>query len=90
LLISVGALRGLRGAGKTCQLYLAATVGIPVTAAAIYGAVYKVTAPTVYAPYAAVVVLVVGLVVSLLMPTVPSGVADFEGLSGADQGPIKV
>ncbi|HQU25571.1 MAG TPA: amino acid permease, partial [Acidimicrobiales bacterium] len=55
LLISVGALRGLRHDDKRWQLYLAAGVGIIVTIGAIYGAVYKVTAPTVYAPYAAVV-----------------------------------
>ncbi|MGC8510249.1 MAG: APC family permease [Acidimicrobiales bacterium] len=90
LLISVGALRGLRGAGKTWQLYLAATVGVAVTAAAIYGAVYKVTAPTVYAPYAAVIVLVAGLVAASVMPRTPSGVADFIGLAAPDQGPIKV
>ena len=90
LLISVGALRGLRGAGKTWQLYLAATVGVAVTVAAIYGAVYKVTAPTVYAPYAAVIVLVMGLVASSLVPRASSGVADFTGLAAPDQGPIKV
>jgi amino acid transporter len=90
LLISVGALRGLRSAGKGIQLYLAAIVGVAVTVAAIYGAVYKVTAPTVYAPYAAVIVLVVGLIASSMMPKAPSGVADFAGLAETDQGPIKV
>ncbi len=90
LLISVGALRGLRDAGKIWQLRLAATVGVAVTVAAIYGAIYKVSAPTVYAPYAAVVVLVVGLVVSAMVPQAPSGVADFTELAPADQGPIKI
>ena len=90
LLISVGALRGLRGANKTWQLYSASTVGIVVTAAAIYGAIYKVTAPTKYAPYAALVILLLGVGASMLMPSAPSGTANFSGLSEADQGPLKV
>ena len=89
LFIAVGALRGLRGKGKTWQLYLACLVGGLVTAAAIYGAIYKVTAPTVWAPYAGVSLLVVGLVVSLLMPKASRGIADFSGLSEAEQGNIK-
>ena len=90
LFISVGALRGLRDVGKTWQLYLASLVGVLVTASAIYGAIYRVTAPTVWAPYAAVVVLIVGLVVAGVMPVTPKGTADFSGLSEADQGPLKI
>ena len=90
LLISIGALRGLRSANKSWQLYLASLVGGVVTAAAIFGAIYKVTAPTVYAPYAAVVVLVVGLVAAAAMPKTPKGTANFAGLSEADQGPLKL
>ena len=90
LLISIGALRGLRSADKRWQLYSASLVGGVVTAAAIFGAIYKVTAPTVYAPYAAVVVLIVGLVVAAAMPKTPKGTADFAGLSEADQGPLKL
>ena len=90
LLISVGALRGLKSAGKSWQLYSASTVGILVTAAAIFGAVYKVTAPLVYAPYAAIVILVVGLIASSAVPAAPSGAADFSGLSEAEQGPLKI
>src|ERR1035437_4592038 len=90
LLISIGALRGLRSADKRWQLYSASLVGGVVTAAAIFGAIYKVTAPTVYAPYAAVVVLIVGLVLAAAMPKTPKGTADFAGLSEADQGPLKL
>ena len=89
LLISVGALRGLRAANKTWQLYSACLVGGVVTAAAIYGALYKVTAPTVYAPYAAVVVLAVGLVASLKMPPAPLATT-FTGLNEAEQQPQKL
>lgn len=90
LLISVGALRGLRSADKSWQLYSASVVGIVVTAAAIFGAIYKVAAPTVYAPYAAVVILVVGLIASFMMPSAPSGTADFSGLSEGEKGPVKI
>lgn len=90
LLISLGSLRGLRAGDKRWQLYVAATVGGVVTAAAIYGAIYKVTAPTVYAPYTAVVILVVGLIAAGMVPEAPKGVADFSGLSEAEQGPLKL
>jgi amino acid transporter len=90
LFIAVGALRGLRSSGKSWQLYLACLVGGLVTIAAIYGAIYKVTAPTVWAPYAGVALLIIGLVVAGLMPKAPRGTADFSGLSEAEQGPLKV
>jgi drug/metabolite transporter (DMT)-like permease len=66
LLMSVGALRGLRDHRRRWAVHLAGAVGIVVTGAAIFGAVYKVSAPIIYAPYAAVAVLAVGLVLALL------------------------
>jgi amino acid transporter len=90
LLIAVGALRGLRNRGKSWALYLACLVGGVVTAAAIYGAIYKVTSPTVWAPYCALILLAIGLLAAGLMPKSPSGLADFSGLSEAEQGPLKL
>lgn len=90
LLICVGSIRGLRNVGKTPQVIVAATVGGVVVAAAIFGAVYKVTAPTVYAPYAAAVVLIVGLIAASVMPSSPKGVADFSELNETEQGPLKI
>jgi amino acid transporter len=90
LLISVGALRRLRTSENQAKVIVAAIVGGVVTAAAIYGAIYKVTAPTVYAPYTAVVILVIGLVAAGMVPEAPKGTADFSGLSDAEQGPIKI
>jgi amino acid transporter len=90
LLIAVGAVRGLRNRGKSWALYLACLVGGVVTAAAIYGAIYKVTSPTVWAPYCALILLAVGLLAAGLMPKEPSGIADFSGLSEAEQGPVKI
>ncbi|MHB8826114.1 MAG: APC family permease [Acidimicrobiales bacterium] len=90
LLISVGALRGLKSADKAWQLYSASTIGILVTAAAIFGAIYKVSAPLIYAPYAAIVIFVIGLIASSMMPAAPTGTADFSGLSEAEKGPLKI
>jgi amino acid transporter len=90
LLIAIGAVRGLRNRGKSWALYLACLVGGVVTAAAIYGAIYKVTSPTVWAPYAALILLAIGLLAAGLMPKSPSGIADFSGLSEAEQGPVKL
>jgi amino acid transporter len=90
LLIAVGALRGLRNRGKSWALYLACLVGGVVTAAAIYGAIYKVTSPTVWAPYCALILLAIGLLAAGLMPKEPSGIADFSGLSEVEQGPVKI
>jgi amino acid transporter len=66
LLMSVGALRGLRDHERPWAVWLAAIVGIAVTAGAIYGSIYKVTAPTIYAPYAAAAVFVIGLIIAFL------------------------
>ena len=89
LFISVGALRGLRDRGKAWALYLACLVGGVVTAAAIYGAIYKVTAPTVWAPYAAIAILVVGLIAAWFMPQAPSGVAGLLWPNGSRAGAAK-
>ena len=64
LLMSVGALRGLRDHDKQWAVRLAAVVGTVVTAGAIYGSIYKVAKPTIYAPYAAIAILVIGLIVA--------------------------
>jgi amino acid transporter len=66
LLMSVGALRGLRDHSRPWAVYLAGAVGILVTGAAIFGAVYKVSAPIIYAPYAAIGVFGVGLLLAFL------------------------
>lgn len=64
LLMSVGALRGLRDHTRPWAVWIAAIVGIAVTAGAIFGAIYKVTAPAIYAPYTAAAIFVIGLVVA--------------------------
>ena len=90
LLIALGALRGLADHSPHVKLYLASAVATLVTGAAIFGGIYKVTAPTVYAPYSAVVVLVIGFVVAFVMPTPLSPTDEFSSLTSSEQGPLKL
>ncbi|NNN02568.1 MAG: APC family permease [Acidimicrobiaceae bacterium] len=90
LLISVGALRGLRDHPRVWAVVLSALVGIAVTVAAIYGSIYKVGAPTKWAPYSAVAILVMGLVAAIVMRPAPSGQSDFTPLKESEQGPVKL
>ncbi len=64
LMVSVAAVPGLAGHAARWKILLAATVGVLVTAGAVFGSVYKVPAPTIYAPYAVIVWAVVGLAVT--------------------------
>jgi amino acid transporter len=89
LLISVGALIGLRDRGKTVVLWLASGAGFLVTAGAIFGSIYKVTAPTIEAPYTAAVVLFIGLVIAATMKYTPRAETDFSELTESEQGPLK-
>ncbi len=100
LLMSIGALRGLRDHERYPVVVLAAVVGILVTAGAIFGAVYKVASPTIWAPEAAVVILVVGFLLTYAFPGKPgsglivsadqSAEEEFAGLSETDRGPQKL
>ena len=60
--MSIGAFRGVgddRGRGA---LIVAAILGLAITAAAIFGSFYKVTSPTLLAPWSAVIWFALGLV----------------------------
>ncbi len=61
-----------------------------VTLAAVFGSVYKVTKPTIYAPYAALAVFVIGLVLTWVMPGRPSAGAGFGELTESEQGPVRL
>ncbi len=67
LLMSIGAFRGVGGDKATAGLIVSALVGIAITAAAIFGSFYKVTSPTLLAPWAAVIWFAIGLVYMLLV-----------------------
>lgn len=62
-LLCIGAVRGLADHPKYWAVILSAVVGVIVTGAAIFGAVYKQPSPLSYLPYVAVVIFVVGLLV---------------------------
>ena len=67
LLMSIGSLRGLSDTPKKVGLWCSAIIGIVITVAAIYGSFYKVTSPTLIAPWAAVAWFALGLVYMLLV-----------------------
>jgi amino acid transporter len=60
-LLSLGAFRGLAGHRRRYAVVLAAVVGMLVTGAAIFGAVYKVTGPVAWVPVPAAAVFLIGL-----------------------------
>jgi len=94
LLMAIGSLRGLRDHEKYPAVVLAAAVGIVVTAGAIFGAIYKVTAPTIWAPWACLAILVLGYLLTFVLPGKPgtgqTASEEFVGLSPAEQGPQKL
>ena len=66
-LMSIGAFRGVGDDKATAGLIIAALVGIAITAAAIFGSFYKVTSPTLLAPWSAVIWFAIGLVYMALV-----------------------
>ena len=66
-LMSIGAFRGVGEDGATAGLIIAALVGVAITAAAIFGSFYKVTSPTLLAPWAAVIWFAIGLIYMFLV-----------------------
>jgi amino acid transporter len=67
LALSVGALVGLSQFPSKGSVALAAVVGIALTGGAIWGSFYKVTSPTLLAPWFAVTWLVLGIIVTLVV-----------------------
>ena len=94
LLMSVGALVGLRDHARYGLVVLAAIVGGLTTAGAIFGALYKVPSPTIWAPEAAIGIFVIGLILAYVMPGKPGtgtrAAEEFAGLAAADQAPQKL
>lgn len=90
LLMSLGALRGLRDHRRQWAVWLAVAVGVLVTGGAIFGAVYKVPAPTIYAPWAVAGIIILGFVMSYVFPGRQSAATQFRELAEAEQGPIKL
>jgi amino acid transporter len=89
-LMSMGALRGLRGATKPRLNVVASVVGMLVTAAAVFGSVYEVPKPAIYAPWAAAVMFVAGIVLTWVMPGRTPATTNFDELTESEQGPVKL
>ena len=60
LLMSVGSLVSFAGAQRRVSTVIAAVIGILITGGAIFGAFYKVTSPTIEAPWYAIALLAIG------------------------------
>jgi amino acid transporter len=65
LLMAVGALRGLADVPNKAALWISAILGIAITGGGIFGSFYKVTSPTLLAPWSALIWGAVGLVYML-------------------------
>jgi amino acid transporter len=66
LLVAVGSIRSFARAPGRALIFLAALVGIAITGGAIYGSFYKVTSPTILAPWYAIIWLAIGLIVAFV------------------------
>ncbi len=86
LLLCVGALKGLRDHAAYAKVVGAVVVGILVTGAAIFGAVYKVPAPTVYAAYGVGITFLVGLVLGFVVPGQQTAHTSFDELADGESG----
>jgi amino acid transporter len=60
LLMCVGSLRSFAASRRRVSIVVSAVVGILITGGAIFGSFYKVTSPTIEAPYYALALLCVG------------------------------
>jgi amino acid transporter len=60
LLMSLGALRTIGSAEGRARVIVAAVIGIAITGGAVFGSFYKVTSPTIWAPWCALALLVIG------------------------------
>ncbi len=60
LLMAVGSLRTFAASERRVSLVISAVLGILITAGAIFGSFYKVTSPTILAPWFALALLAVG------------------------------
>jgi len=90
LLLCAGAVKGLRSHPSQAKVWLAVVVGVVVTAAAIFGAVYQVPAPTIWAAWAVAAVFVVGLVLGFVVTGPQTAHTSFDELPEAERGPVKL
>jgi hypothetical protein len=81
LLMSVGSLRSFAAPRRRVSLTVSAVLGILITGGAIFGSFYKVTSPTILAPWFALALLVVGLASTWVLRAWRSASTELAGLS---------
>jgi len=81
LLMAVGSLRSFADAPSRVWLAISAVLAIVITAGAIFGSFYKVTSPTILAPWFALAVLVVGFASSFVTRAPRSASAELADLT---------
>lgn len=82
-LMSIGALRNFATAKGAASVIIAAVVGLVIAGGAIFGSFYKVTSPTIEAPYYAFAVLVIGFASTFVLRSRSSASEETAGLSAA-------
>lgn len=90
LLVAIGALRGLSDHPSKAKLYLAVAVSVVVTGAAMWGAWFQVPAPTVWVVWTAIVLFLIGLLLSFVMPGPQTPHTSFDELAVGEAGPQKL
>jgi hypothetical protein len=67
------------------SLTVSAVIGILITAGAIFGSFYKVTSPTIWAPWLALALLVVGFISTFVLHARKSASAELADLSAGSR-----
>jgi amino acid transporter len=90
LLMSVGALRNFWQSDGRVRLIVAAVLGIVITGGAIYGSFYKVTSPTIWAPWFALGLLAIGFASTFVLRPRQAASTQLADLSaaGAEDGSV--
>jgi hypothetical protein len=81
LLMCVGSLRSFATSRRRFSIIVSAIVGIVITGGAIFGSFYKVTSPTIEAPYYALALLCIGFASTFLLRARESASAQLPDLS---------
>jgi F0F1-type ATP synthase assembly protein I len=81
LLMAVGSLRTFATSERRDSLAVSAVIGIVTTGGAIFGSFYKVTSPTILAPWFALGLLVLGFVATFVLRARRSASSELTDLS---------
>ena len=90
LLLSVGAIKGLRSHPAQWKVYLAVLVSVLVTGGAVFGAFYQQPAPIIWAPFVGLAIFAIGLLLTFVYPGRASASTQFTGLIESETGPVKL